>query len=246
MSHDIVLIGYDTGHNIVLGSEPPPPSDGAELRFELPSALEGVVMLALVVRNDNTVACTDETWELAASGGAGGLFLDAFTRIVDGSPGSLPGELLTFVSLAEQELQGGLVLIRRPFVESLIVDLKHGAFVADRAPTTPPVEVVGVDDYLLSVISIDGTTEIVPSAKMTEIDEYGSSVFESRETMIAARKAGVVGAVTPEAASAAVPVTGRGWTLAIRTVPRITNPSRHAAREHPSPVTNPSGHARKM
>jgi hypothetical protein len=264
MAFDIV-IGRDaqptTGFDVVIGSSD---IESTMLDFDVPAANVGDILLILVVRDD-AVACSDGTWTKIIDGlGAGGIFLDVYKRDVDGTAGSLEGDVISFlpVSLVSQELTGSLVVVENGIPLAPIEAFSHGAFLEDPNPTLPNIDSTLALNVVIGIWLADSTLTFAAPLDFAEVDTYSSSVVASRTLLVAKRTANVVGDLEPAVASASEPATGRAFALVLTYVPLpvvtrgsgharrhhdadITNQSGHARRIHPTDVTNPSGHARK-
>jgi hypothetical protein len=185
---------------------------GALLDFTLPAVGTGAVLMIVVVR-DAAVDCADLTWTKAVDGlGDAGVFLDAWVREVDGTAGSNVGDVISFASLTEQELQGSLITLRYAEIADLIYDAQHEAFTASTSPAPPSVDADDEDDIALCIWSCAGEVEIVAPAGFRTIDVYGSS---ERSIAVATRRAREVGTLTLEPAALDPAGTGRMFTLAI-------------------------------
>ncbi len=200
-----------TNFNMVTGN-----TGEALLDFVVPSAEAGSVLLISVVRN-SPVFCSDNSWTKLREGiGANGLFLDVFVRLVDGTNGSNPGDVVSFLSLTMQELQGNLAVLTDVKLSSLIVNVAHQSFTDDTTPDAPSLFVENVTDTVLCIWSVAGTAALTPPVGFVEIDNYGSTVFTVRTLLVAARPANDVGEYIPGEATTATAVTGRAFSIAIR------------------------------
>jgi hypothetical protein len=180
------------------------------------------VLLAVIVR-DGPVACSDATWTKVIDGvGASGLFLDGYARIVDGTAGSRSGDVVSFFSPTEQELQGSLVIVTSAKVDGLIEAISHGAFLDDDLPGAPAIDSMQKQNTIMCVWSMDGEVSAVPPSGMSELDAYSSSEFSSRTLLVARRSTIEAGEIFPGEASLSAAVSGRSWSIAVRWVPPPT------------------------
>lgn len=216
MAHDIVIGGDaqpDSGHDIVIGT-----SGFGEslLEFTVPHVAIGTVMLIVFVR-DSVVVPSDLTWTKVVDGvGAGALKLDAYVRTADKTPGSRNGDVISFLSLVPQELQGSLVVLDEAIASTVFEAIDHGAFTADASPAAPPINAEQAQDTILCLWSAEGTIAFDPPVGFTELEAYTSAVVSARTLMVARRTADAAGEFDPGNAASSPASTGRVFTLALR------------------------------
>lgn len=199
----------DTGFSIVIGND-----GGSMLDFELPALIPGTVMAIAIVRNAE-VLCSDNTWTKAVDGvGASSIFLDVYTRTVDGTTGSNEGDVISFVSLTSQDLQGALVTVTSAVENGLVYDVQHAAFAADTSPTAAEVTALQELDAVLCIFSTDATTTLTAPSGFTALDTYSSST-PVRSFLACRRAADSTGTIAPGDATASPAATGRTFTLAL-------------------------------
>ncbi len=215
MSHDIVIdepIG--SGHDITIWTdELDEGASGVMLDFTLPSVAAGTMLLIAVVRND-TVYCNSEDWTKVVDGvGDGGVFVDVWTLVADGTEG---GDVVSFLSLSEQELQGSLVTLRYANPVDTLYASAHGVFLDDTAPPPPSVDIETADDIVLCLWSAEGDINIDVPSGFNAIDVYSSTVVTERTLCVGTRWIHTPGTTTLDSAAADPAATGRAFTFALR------------------------------
>ena len=110
------------------------------IQFTVPDAPIGATLLVLIVRAGVEPIVPPAGWDLILEGvGGGGVFLDAFARMVDAtdipSPGELP-RVVSFGCLATRELQGQIFAFENAAPATIIEAYEDATFSAD---ATPPV-----------------------------------------------------------------------------------------------------------
>lgn len=199
--------------DVVIGDAAPPDPGSVLLDFVLPVLIKGTVMLILVVRGDDTVLCSDPSWAHVINGvGASGLFLEGYVKTATGGEG---GEVVSFLSVEGQELNGGLVTARNGLASSLVYDVRHAAFAADATPPAPTMDALQAEDTIVSVWSADDAIDFIRPAGSKRIIAYTSSEIAERSTLIASRPAGAVDEIVMGDATASPAATGRAWTIAL-------------------------------
>jgi hypothetical protein len=224
VSHDIVIGAANqsgaTQHGIIIGDSTP---ESAQLDITIPASVDGALLtrgmtLLIVVVRGSSIICSDATWtQTAAWVGGSGVFLDAYERTFDGTPGSRPGDVVSFLSVFTQELQGCLFVGSSLRAGAAIERIASGAFIAHTSPAGPIVSSAQVDNTLLVVWSATGAITFTPPPGLTTLDAYSSSDFTSRSILFGAMVPGVIGDVDPGAATASPAATGRAFSLVLHT-----------------------------
>lgn len=225
MSFDIVIgdaAQPDTGFDIVIGGAG---GGGSMLDVTIPVASLGTVLLILVVR-DGEVTCSDAGWTKVIDGeGASGLFLDGWVRTVDGTAGSNAGDVISFLSETEQELQGTVVKSTNADEASLVYDVTHGSFAADATPPAPSIDATQDFDTIVCVWSMADEIAVSVPAGLTEIDSYTSSVVSERTLLVGQSTSGAVGTIVPGDATASPAATGRAFSIVIHHIAEPPGPT---------------------
>lgn len=232
--------------DIIMGDQADEP--GALCRFTLPETTVTSVLLACVV-HEFPISRADgisQTWTVdpKADGlGASGFYLTILKRTSDRTSGSLVGDLLDLFSPAEQDILGCLVQVFGALEDTVIESVSHGAFTADTNPSFPAVSVGRAKNNLLGIVA--STTELTFEANgdLVEEEMYSNSDDPVRALGVYKRVAGTTGdEVDVGSVSASGEATGRTWSISLRYEFRGSS---HAARIHPTNITNPSRHARR-
>lgn len=226
----------DTGFGVVIGT-----TDAVLLDFTVPSAPTGSV-LAIVVVRDGALNCSDATWAKVIDGvGSSNQLVDVYTRTVDGTAGSVAGDVISFLSLTPQEMQGGILVIYNVLASTLVYDVQHAAFTTTTEPAVPTIDIAQANDTVLCIVSSSSAADVEGPTGFQEIDDYGSSTFETRSIVISTKRAGETGVFDPGSASATPASSGRAFTMGLRFTKVFFG---HSSRAQPIDITNPSGHTR--
>ncbi len=215
MAFDVVIGGdaqADAGFDVTISGAASGPS---MLDFVLPSEADGTVFLILVVRNAE-VMFSDGTWTKVIDGvGASGIFLDGWARTVDGTTGINAADVISVLSMTAQELQGGLLSVDRADINSLVYEVTTSTFTTVTTLPAPSITSQALRDTAVCIWSAEGSVSLTGPAGFTEIDEYGTSVFDERSLLISASPTDVIGVFDPGDAPAGASTTGRAFTIAI-------------------------------
>jgi hypothetical protein len=225
-------------NNIVIGADPQPdapssnivmgttPSGSTLLDFIMPFAPIGSVLLIAIVRNQVIDASTNAIgWtKLIDGSGAAPTFLDVWVRTVDKTPGSRVGDVVSFLSVTPQELQGTLVILDDAKAGNLVVDVQSSPFAADVVPPAPIVNVLRSEDTILCLWSAGGSVGFAPPSGFSTIDTYTSAIVSTRSLMVARRTANFTFIVDPGSATASPAATGRAFTLSLAYIPNPRRP----------------------
>jgi hypothetical protein len=218
MAFDIVIGSAsqpDTGFDIVIGDEEVA-SEGSLLEFTIPVVAAGTVMLILVVRNEAAII-SDATWTqvITAEGASNGIFLDGYKRVADGTAGSRAGDIVSFLSLAEQEMHGSLLQLENANADSLIELIDSDPFTSSTAPAAPIVDSTQAENSLVCLWTVHTSVTLTAPADFTQLETYSSAVTSTKTTMVATRTADATGSVDPGSALCAPAATGRAYTIVI-------------------------------
>lgn len=213
--------GGATQHGIITGDNPPV---SALLDFTIPELapdgtrlIYGMVLMIVVVRNQ-AAECSDASWTLTHSVGASGVFLDVYERVIDGTVGSRPGDIVSIFSFVAQELEGGMLFMQNTTAGSAVERIANGAFIADANPAAPIVSSDQAENTLLVIWSAAGSIAFTPPAGLTTVDAYSSGTFSTRSILIGKSIPGEIGDVDPGAAVAAPAASGRAFSLILHWV----------------------------
>lgn len=180
--------------------------NGAVLEMTIPAIVNGTVLLALVVRN-NEVTCSSANWTQIIDGlGSDNLYLDVWAHPNNG----LQGTSVSFLSIVEQELQGTLLTTNDIPFTAVIEDSATAAFTTDATPDPPSASSDSEGNVLLCLFSASSTVTLGVPSGFTALDTYSSSNVSERTLLVASRTGGDVAAATSSPAS-----SGRAWTLVL-------------------------------
>lgn len=221
MAHDVVTGSADqstaTQHGVVSGDGS---SESPQLDITIPTSIDGVlvqtgVTLVIAIVRGAEVICSDSTWELTATSGASGIFLDTYERAVDNTTGSNPGDIISFLSVTGQELQGGLLLGSSLTAGEAVERVATGAFISDANPAAPIVSSSQAENTIVCIWSATGAITFTPPTGLTSLDTYSSSDFTSRSILIGKLAPGAAGDIDPGAAVASPAATGRAFSVVL-------------------------------
>lgn len=217
-----IVIGRDTqpsvGFDIVMGSSP-----SAILDLTLPASPLGSILLFVLVRNNDEQAYpSDLTWTKIVNGlGASDARIDVYARVSDGTVGARAGDVVSFLSMGRQELQGTLAIVRDARMSTLLTQALDEVFATAQRIGAPPARSLNSQDSIMVIWSADGATSMSAPAGFTRLDTYSSSVVRSRTILAVARTAGLIAPIIDVGLAAAVtPSTGRAFTLSLAYDPK--------------------------
>lgn len=223
-----IIIGGDAQPDapsaaIVMGTTP---SGSTLLDFVCPFAPIGSVLLIAIVHDQAIDAATNATgWTKVVDGiGAVPTKLSVWVRTVDKTAGSRVGDVVSFLSVASQELQGTLVILDDARAPTVLVDVQSAPFAADVAPPAPIVNVLRNEDTILTLFSAGGSVAFTPPTGFVALDTYTSAVVSTRTLMVARRTANFTFIVDPGIASASPAATGRAFTISLAYQPNLRKP----------------------
>lgn len=200
----------DTGFDIVIG-DTPGGGGGALLEMVIPTVIDGTQLVAIVVRDD-TAYCSSDAWAIEVEDyGAGGIVIDMYSHPVNG----LQGDSVSFLSLIEQELVGGLLATRNVDMDQLIDTVGHAAFVDSDEPPAPAVEATSDNNTVICIWVTEDVVDMTAPSGMTAIDTYSSEEIGTRSILIAYAAAGDLVGGEPGAATFSAPSSGRVFTLVL-------------------------------
>lgn len=190
---------------------------GVLLDFTLPATTLKRIMLAVIIR-DATIYPSQNTmgWQsVIDSSGASDLFLDAYARRSDGSPGSREGDIVSWLSLEAQELVGAVLEVGDTEIADVIASVNHGAFIADTTPSAPVVTALHESDVILVVAVSTTNVTWTPPTGFTEVEDYASTPDPSLSLGVFYRTAGEIGEIDPGSPTASASCTGRVWSVVL-------------------------------
>jgi hypothetical protein len=232
MAHDVVTGNADqslaTQHSVVSGDEAPtfPMLDITIPEFAPDGTLllQGMVLLIAIARNEAVYpdVVYGATWTKVVDGiGGSGVFLDVYARTLDGTPGSIPGDVISFVSESAQELQGTVVYLRNALEATVIEATANGAFVGDASPAGPIINALLPEDTIVCIWSATGTVTFGEPAGFDVLDVYTSGDFTTRSILAASRTVDAAGDFDPGAAGASPAATGHAFSLMLHFSPPV-------------------------
>lgn len=199
----------DAGFNIVIGDGAP---FSALLEMPIPETAEHTVLLALVVRNQETTAPAG--WTKVIDGeGDDGIFIDGYAREVDGSEDAT----VVFLSLEAQELQGSLLWMTGVTVADLVESVNHIEFFNSTVLASPVSSSTHANNTLLYVWAADSNIgNLLQPPGFETIATFTSSELIPRSILIATKTADVVGPIPSFNAVSDDLATGRVFALTIK------------------------------
>lgn len=187
---------------------------GSLLDMTIPAASPTATLIAIVAR-DAEAYCSDPSWLKVVDGlGTGDKFLDAWIHLGEGL---VEGDTLSFLSLTEQEMQGGFLVASNLAYETIIEASAHDDFASVTDAPAPIADSLQEDNTYVCGWFTSSDVVWTPPPGFTTIDTYSSSVIDPTSSLLLGYRVSrdIVGD-DPGDATASAPVSGRAWTLVLR------------------------------